>query len=236
MIGARPDDVAAAWPDPRVGLVSSRHRLCAAVRRPLGDAAILLTEQVEAAAASGVEFFQVREADLTAADLLTLVRRLRHAARGRLRIVVNDRADVAAAAGVDLHLKAGSLPTARVRAWLPAGTWVSRAVHDVADVTTAGDAEDAFLAGTVRDTESKAPGTPRLGLAGLANIVAASRRPVFAIGGMTAAEWPHVAAAGAAGMAAIGWMLPRDGEQAGEAIARAMAELRAVAGGERRPS
>ena len=236
MIGARPGDVAAARPDPRVGLVSSRHRLCAALCRPLGDAAMLLTEQVEAAAACGVEFFQVREPDLTAADLLALVRRLQRAARGRMRIVVNDRADVAAAAGVDLHLKAGSLPTARVRAWLLAGTWVSRAAHDVAEVTTADDAEDAFVAGTVRDTESKAAGTPRLGLAGLTSIVSASRRPVFAIGGMTAADWPQVAATGAAGMAAIGWMLPGAGEQAGEAIVRAMAELRAVVGGERRPS
>lgn len=229
-MAARPGDGAAARPDPRVGLVSSRHRLCAALRRPLGDGAILLAEQVEAAAACGVEFFQVREPDLTAAELLALVRGLRRAARGRMRIVVNDRADVAAAAGVDLHLKSGSLPTGRVRAWLPAGTWVSRALHDVAEVTAAGDAADALVAGTVRDTESKAAGTPRLGLAGLARIVAASRRPVFAIGGMTAAEWPQVAAAGAAGIAAIGWMLPRAGEQAGEAIARAMAELRAVAG------
>ena len=236
MSGTRPGPAPARRPDPRVGLVSSRHRLCAALRRPLTDAAILLTEQVEAAAACGVEFFQVREPDLAAADLLPLVRTLRRAARGRMRIVVNDRADVAAAAGVDLHLKAGSMPTARLREWLPTGIWVSRAVHDAAELTAADESADAFVAGTVRDTESKAAGTPRLGMAGLALIAAASRRPVFAIGGMTAADWPQVTAAGAAGMAVIGWMLPRAGEHAGEAIARAMAELRAVAGGEGRPS
>lgn len=239
MIGAVPGAAPGAPPDPRpeprVGLVSSRLRLCAALHRPLDDAAVLLTEQVEAAGVCGVEFFQVREPDLSAAQLLALVRRLGNAAGGRVRLVVNERADVAAAAGVALHLKTGAMPLARLRSWLPADMWVSRAVHDAADVMHSDEA-DALVAGTVRETASKAAGTPRLGLRGLARIAAASRRPVFAIGGMTAADWPEVAAAGAAGIAAIGWMLPRAGEQAGEAIARAMAELRAIAGGPGRRS
>ncbi len=236
MTGAPSHAATAARPRPRVGIVSSRQRLCAALRRPLDDATVLLTEQVAAASDTGVEFFQVREPDLPIAALVALVHALRHAARGRLRIVVNDRADVAAAAGVDLHLKAGSMPIARVRSWLPAGTWVSLAVHDVTEVIAAGDTVDAFVAGTVRDTESKAAGTPRLGLAGLARIAAVSGRPVFAIGGMTAVDWPQVATAGAAGLAAIGWMLPRAGEQAGDAVARAMSELRAVTDGAAGPS
>jgi thiazole tautomerase (transcriptional regulator TenI) len=208
-----------------VGLVSSRHRLCAAVRRPLDAATSLLLEQVDAAGDSGVEFFQVREPDLPGAALMALVRTLQEAAGGRVRIVVNERADVAAVAGVDLHLKAGSMPLARLRPWLPSGIWVSQAVHDAAEVMAADEAVDAFVAGTVRDTESKAAGTPRLGMAGLARIVAATARPVFAIGGLTAADWPQVAAAGAAGLAAIGWMLPRSGERAGDAVRRAMTEL-----------
>ncbi len=222
-------------PRPRVGIVSSRHRLCAAARHPLDEATSLLAEQVEAAGDSGVEFFQVREPDLSVAALEALVRTLQRAAGGRVRIVVNDRADVAAAAGADLHLKSGSMPLARLQTWLPSGIWVSRAVHDSSEVTSAmaaGAPVDALLAGTVRDTESKAAGAPRLGMAGLARIVAVSARPVFAIGGMTAADWPQAAAAGAAGLAAIGWMLPRSGEGAGDAVRRAMAELHdATAGG-----
>lgn len=222
-------------PRPRVGIVSSRHRLCTALRRPLDAATSLLAEQVEAAGDTGVEFFQVREPDLSSAALLTLVRTLQRAAGGRVRIVVNDRADVAAAAGVALHLKAASMPLARLQTWLPSGIWVSQAVHDAAEVRAVGATVDAIVAGTVRDTDSKAAGTPRLGMAGLARLVAASAQPVFAIGGMTAAEWPQAAAAGAAGLVAIGWMLPRSGERAGDAVRRAMAELHDASAGAPEP-
>lgn len=212
---------------PRVGIVSNRHRLCAALRRPLADAVALLSEQVEAAAASGVEFFQVREPDLGGTALLTLVQALSAVSRGRVRIVVNDRADVAAAAGIALHLKGASMPVERLRPLLPRATWISGAAHGVAEVQRAG-AVDALLAGTVRDTISKDPGTPRLGMAGLARVVAASTRPVFAIGGVTEADWLAVTATGAVGIAAIGWVLPRADEGAGDGVMRAMRDLRAV--------
>ncbi len=212
---------------PRVGIVSSRRRLCAALCRPLDEAVTLLSEQVEAAATSGVEFFQVREPDLDAAALLTLVQALSAVSRGRVRIVVNDRADVASAAGVALHLKGASMPVERLRSWLPPATWISGAAHDVAEARRM-VAVDALLAGTVRDTISKDPGTRRLGMTGLAGVVAASARPVFAIGGMTAADWPAVGATGAVGIVAIGWMLPRANEGAGDGVVRAMRELGAV--------
>ncbi|MEP7117510.1 MAG: thiamine phosphate synthase [Acidobacteriota bacterium] len=215
---------------PRVGLVSSRHRLCAAAGRPLDDAPALLAAQVEAARDCGVEFFQVREPDLAAARLVRLVRDLAAVAGRELRIAVNDRADLAAAARADLHLKSGSMRVSRLRPWLSASTWVSRAVHDVAEAESAGDVA-VLIAGTVQDTASKAAGTPRLGFDGLARITAATTRPVFAIGGLTAADWPQIAAAGAVGIAAIGWMLPRPGEDPAAAVARAMADVRAVVDG-----
>ena len=82
---------------------------------------------------------------------------LRSAARG-LRVLVNDRADVAAAAGVGVastqRLDAGGAAPP----WLPPGTWMMRAVHDVDDVATAGPV-DAVVAGTVRASASKPAGT-----------------------------------------------------------------------------
>lgn len=217
-------------PAPRIGIVSSRHRLCAASRRPLHEASALLAAQVAAASDSGVEFFQVREPDLDGGALLVLVRALVRASRDGVRIVVNDRADVAAATGAGLHLKSTSMAVERLRPWLPSATWISIAVHGVADLSGAVDV-DAVVAGTVRDTPSKAASTPRLGLDGLAQLVASTPRPVFAIGGLTADDWPGVAAAGAVGLAAIGWMLPHHGEDPGAAVARAMARLRAVVDG-----
>jgi thiamine-phosphate pyrophosphorylase len=211
----------------RLGIVSDRRRLAAAAGRPLHDAPALLAEQVEAAAACGVGFFQVREPDLGGAALVALTRELVAIAGGRLRLVVNDRADVAAVAGAALHLRHASLPAAAVRAWMPADTWISRAVHAVADAGAAGPV-DALIAGTAAPSASKPAGSPTLGPAGLAAIVAASRVPVFAIGGLGPAAWPWVAASGAFGMAAIGLFLPRPGETAGAAVRRAVAEARAV--------
>lgn len=212
---------------PRVGIVSDRRRLCAAVGRPFDDARTMLAAQVEGAGESGVEFFQVREPDLGGSALLVLVRELVAVARGRVRVVVNDRADVAAAAGADLHLKTGSMPWPRLRSWLPAHSWVSRAVHNPGDVAAAAGV-DALIAGAVRRTVSKPEHTPWLGVDGLARLTAATAQPVFAIGGMTAADWPALAGAGAAGFAGIGWTLPRWGEDPRDAVGRAMAELRAV--------
>lgn len=206
---------------PRIGLISDRHRLCAAAGRPLHQGRDLLAAQVAGAAACGVEFFQLREPDLEGGALLTLVEQLRTVAAGRLRLVVNDRADVAACAGVGLHLKRASLPLARVRPWLPPGTWVSCAVHDQAEVQAAAGA-DALIAGTVQATVSKPGATQWLGLDGLARLTAATAAPVFAIGGLTGNDWPALAAAGAAGFAAIGWVLPRAGEDPGEAVLRAV--------------
>lgn len=204
----------------RLGLVSDRRRLCVAAGQPLDQAPGLLRAQLEAAAAAGLAFFQLREADLPAAELLVLARHLAAAARGRTRVVVNDRADIAALSGAGVHLKHGSIDAGRLRAWLPAGTWMSQAVHTVADVRAAGPV-DAVIAGTAKASASKLPGSPTLGAEGLAAIVTASAVPVFAIGGLQPSDWTWVAATGAFGCAAIGAFLPGPGEGAGAAVERA---------------
>jgi thiamine-phosphate pyrophosphorylase len=206
-------------PRPLIVVVSDRRRLCQAVGRPLGDAADLLAAQARAAAACGAAVFQLREPDLGGGALLALAVQLAAAAGPRLRVVVNDRADVAAAAGLGVHLRERSLPTARVRAWLPAGTWLSRAVHDATSLSAAG-AVDLVIAGTVAATASK-PDGKRLGLDGLRQLAAASLPPLVGIGGLSAADWPALRAAGAAGFAAIGTFLPVAGESIAGAMARA---------------
>ena len=208
-------------PASRLGVVSDRRRLAAAAGRPLADAAALLVAQVEAAAAGQAGFFQLREPDLDAAALLLLTRRLLEAAAGRTRLVVNDRADVAAAAGAAVHLKHRSLSPAHVRTWTPT-TWISRAVHTAGEAHAAGPV-DALVAGTAAPTLSKPAGVSTLGAVGLAAISAATRVPVFAIGGLGPADWCWVAGSGAWGIAAIGAFLPRRGEDPGAAVARALA-------------
>ena len=185
-------------------LVTDRHRLCSdsvafeVARRRLVD-------QAKWAITSAVGLIQVRERDLEAADLATLVSDLVRLSRGSgTRVVVNDRVDVALACGADgVHLRHDSVRAEAVRTITPAGFLVGRSVHGLADAKEAGPV-DYLIAGTVFPTSSKPPATAPLGLDGLAEIVQAVAVPVLAIGGITRERLDEVAAIGAAGVAGIG--------------------------------
>jgi thiamine-phosphate pyrophosphorylase len=132
----------------------------------------------------------------------------------RTRILVNDRLDVALAAGAHgVHLRGDSMPAARVRPLVPPGFLIGRSVHAADEARAAVDEGglDYLIFGTVFATASK-PAVVAAGVDALAQTAAAVRVPVLAIGGMTAATLPLVSAAGAAGFAAIGLFadLPHD--------------------------
>jgi thiamine-phosphate pyrophosphorylase len=166
-----------------------------------------LIARVEAAARAGVHLIQVRERDLDGGPLTRLVARCVGAvARTPTRVVVNERTDVALAAGAHgVHLRGDSLPAARVRAIVPPGFLIGRSVHSVAEVqaVAAEGAVDYLLFGTVFPTSSK-PGRPSAGTAMLAAAVRAATIPVLAVGGVRAETAGLIAGAGAAGAAAIG--------------------------------
>ena len=165
-----------------------------------------LLEVIADCADAGVDLVQIREPDLHDRSLLDLVRGAVDRTRATsARVVVNDRPDVALAAGADgVHLKDDARSAARVRALGPRGWIVGRSVHDApaARQATQAGAIDYLLAGTVFASASK-PGRRPLGLDALRDIVRASSRPVLAIGGVTADAGAAVAATGAAGVAGI---------------------------------
>ncbi len=199
-------------------LVTDRHRLAAAWHAT--DAFDAVVRQVRWAAASGIDLVQVRERDLSGAALEQLVARCVQAAQGtRTRVLVNDRADVAVAAGADgVHVPASGLDAARLRGLLPPAFVIGRSVHS-AEEAAAAEARgglDYVILGTVFPTVSK-PGLDRpAGIDELVRAAAACRRlPVLAIGGVTMRTIAAVAAAGAAGIAAIGLFSgPDEGESA----------------------
>jgi thiamine-phosphate pyrophosphorylase len=134
------------------------------------------------------------------------------AARGSsTQIIVNDRLDVALAAGADgVHLRSCSGPAERLRQGVPSGWIVGRSVHratEAADVEAAGGL-DYLVVGTVFPSRSKPTGETMIGIAGLAHAVAHVRLPVLAIGGVSLSSIPQIARAGARGLAAIGLFLP----------------------------
>ena len=170
------------------------------------DPRALLEEQVGVAAAAGVDLVHVRERDLGGADLLALVSRLVDRARGsRARVVVNDRLDVALAAlAGGVHLRGDSVPTRRARAAAPPGFLVGRSVRTAA--AAAGESAagaDYVVLGTIYPTPSKPGDRTVVGVEELRRAAAGCTVPVLAIGGVTEARIGDVAAAGAAGIAAI---------------------------------
>jgi len=162
-------------------------------------------ERVRAAARAGVDLVQVRERELDGGPLARLVRACVDAVRGtRTRVLVNDRLDVALAAGAHgVHLRADSMPGSRVRRVVPPGFLVGRSVHSVEEAAAAADGSlDYLIFGTVFETASK-PGREAAGLSALAAVSRATPLPVLAVGGITAARIEPVVAAGAAGVAGI---------------------------------
>ncbi|MEO6237133.1 MAG: thiamine phosphate synthase [Vicinamibacterales bacterium] len=166
-----------------------------------------LIERAASAARRGATVVQVRERDLPDRDLAALVRRVRQAVSGTAaRVLVNDRADLAMAAGADgVHLRADSAIASRVRGMVPAGFILGRSVHSMADVDAAAldGACDYLLFGTVFPSTGKPEGHPIAGLDALRLACARTAIPIIAIGGMTEQRALQAMQAGAAGFAAV---------------------------------
>ena len=188
-------------------LITDRRRLVgadAAADAVSGASRACLVAQARYAADAGIDLIQVRERDLDAGALAALVTDLLAVTKGTsTRLVVNDRLDVALACGADgVHLRGDSIPIAAARRLAPAGFLVGRSVHRVDEAIAAAGA-DYLIAGTLFPSASK-PGTAGwLGIEGLRSIVQAVDLPVLAIGGIAGRRIREVAAAGAAGFAAI---------------------------------
>jgi len=165
-----------------------------------------LERVVEQALEGGIRAVQLREKDLGGRELLELARALRAlTARAGARLFVNDRIDVALAAGADgVHLGRASIPPGEARRLLPAGALVGCSVHGLEELRDAEEGGADFVTfGPVYVTPSKAAWGPPAGTQALARACRAARVPVFAIGGVTAESAPEVMAAGAAGVAVI---------------------------------
>ncbi|KUH87865.1 MULTISPECIES: thiamine phosphate synthase [unclassified Mycobacterium] len=191
--------------EPRKRLATASLYLCTDARRELGD----LAEFADAALAGGVDLIQLRDkgsageqrfGPLEARQELEALEVLGDAARRHNALLaVNDRADIAVAAGADvLHLGQDDLPLAVAHDIVGDRPVIGRSTHDVDQVDAAiAEAVDYFCVGPCWPTPTK-PGRPAPGLDLVRH---AARRhtakPWFAIGGIDAARLPEVLAAGA---------------------------------------
>lgn len=177
-----------------------------------------LLQCVEYAAAAGVDWIQIREKDLSARESVDFTRRAvatvrREAARCKASapwVIVNDRIDVALAAGAQgVHLSAASVPPAEAISWLRAGNAartfaVGVSCHSLDEAIAAEKACASYIFfGPAYETPSKVSfGAPQ-GIEKLAEVCRSVRIPVLAIGGITEANALACLRAGASGIAAI---------------------------------
>ncbi len=181
-------------PGRRAGrLAVARLYLCTPVRPDLAAFA-------DAVLGAGVDVVQLRDKQAEAVPLLEAAAVLREAAdRHGALLAVNDRADVALAAGADvLHLGQGDLPRSWAERILGDGVLLGRSTHDLEQARRAvAEGWDYFAVGPVYPTATK-PGRPATG-AGLLRAVAGLGPPVpwFAIGGVGPDTLDEVLAAGA---------------------------------------
>jgi thiamine-phosphate pyrophosphorylase len=157
-----------------------------------------------AVAAKGRVAVQLREKDLGGRELFELARALRAVtAAAGAPLFVNDRIDVALAAGADgVHLGGGSLSPAQARRIAPAMR-IAASTHNEAELQAAAAAGVDFVVfGPVFDTPSKPDPGAVTGLDGLAR-ACRHRVPVLALGGIEPENAQACLATGAAGLASI---------------------------------
>ena len=206
-------------------VVTDRRRLSTAA-----DDIDRLVELVAAAARAGIDLIQIRERDLDARRLAALVRRCVNVAQGTdTKVLVNDRADVAVAAGAHgVHLRGDSIAAAAVRSLIGDGALIGRSVHgaEEAGAVSGAGGVDYLIFGTLYQSPSKSAAHP---VASLDELSAACQAgvPVLAIGGMTIERASEAVRAGAAGVAGIGLFVPPAGTSAD-------CHLQAIAAGLRR--
>ena len=127
-------------------------------------------------------------------------------------VLIGSRCDVALAVGAyGVHLPETDIPVADARRLVGSDRLVGRSVHSVEAARAAAAAgADYLVFGPVFETPSH-PGRPAAGIEALREVCRAAAGagvPVLAIGGVAGDRVAEVAAAGAAGYAAIGAFRP----------------------------
>lgn len=182
-------------------------------------------ELIHKAAAAGVDWIQIREKDLEARLLLELASFAVTETRATaVRVLVNDRLDVAiAAATAGVHLGESSLPVEIVAKWRRSvrgnDFMIGVSCHSLDSARAAVRAGANYIIfGPVFATPSKVVFGPPQGIEQLREVCASVEIPVLAIGGVSLETAHSCLEAGAAGIAAI--RLFQDAENMEEIVAR----------------
>jgi thiamine-phosphate pyrophosphorylase len=155
---------------------------------------------------AGVQLIQLRAKHITARQFQEIANALIAAAHNNVKIIINDRPDVAAitnAAGV--HVGQEDLPVTGARKICPAPQWVGISTHNLEQLRAANDtAADYIAVGPIYPTTTKENPAPVVGLELIRAARKLTRKPLVAIGGITINSAAEVFQAGADSVAVVG--------------------------------
>ncbi len=149
-----------------------------------------------------ITLIQLREKLLRPRVLYELTRRAAELTRGsETRLLINDRADIALAAGAaGVHVGAADLPVVAVRRFAPSGFIIGASLGSDDELANARDA-DYVGVGPVSSTLTKGDAGTAIGMEGFARLAGLVSLPAVGVGGIDPLAAGRLVAAGAAGVA-----------------------------------
>jgi len=180
-----------------------------------------LVDRVAAAVRGGATSVQVRLKTATPREVVEITRSI--IKRVDVPVIVNDRADIALAAGAaGVHVGEADLPAAAVRRFAPPGFIIGASLGSDAEVTNAKDADYVGI-GPVYGSETKTDAGDAIGVEGFKRLAALVEHPAVAVGGITPDRALQITVNGAAGVAVINAIFSADDpERATREIAAAI--------------
>lgn len=180
-----------------------------------------LVDRVAAAVRGGATSVQVRLKNVSPREVVEITKAI--IAKVDVPVIVNDRADIALAAGAaGVHVGEADLPVAAVRRFAPAGFIIGASLGSEAELVNAKDADYVGI-GPVFASDTKNDAGAAIGVDGFRKLAALVPHPALAVGGITADRALQITVHGAVGVAVINAIFSSDDpESATRAIAAAI--------------
>jgi len=185
------------------------------------DRRATLVDRVAAAVRGGATSVQVRLKTAPPREVVEITRAIM--SRTSVPVIVNDRADIALAAGAaGVHLGEADLPVAAIRRFAPADFIIGASLGGDAEMANARDADYVGI-GPVFGSDSKNDAGRAIGVDGFERLAGMVELPAVAVGGITADRALQIIVHGAAGVAIINAIFRADDpERAAREIADAI--------------
>jgi len=185
---------------------------------PDADAMFAAAEEL---AASGVTLLQYRNKSAIAREMLHHARELKRLVGGRVKLIMNDRADLCLAAEFDgLHIGQDDLSPEAARRIIEPDRILGVSTHNPEQLAEADKTSADYLAiGPVFATSSKVNPDPIVGLDGVRRARELTLKPLVAIGGITRVNARSVIEAGADSLAVISDLIREPRKSAEEFLA-----------------